>query len=159
MSGPRWLPGWRRAAIGNTCSVSLGKLMAGRLRILVTGCRGQMGRDLMEILSRTNHVTGVDHDELDIRDRQAARSLVARIHPDAVIHAAAYTDVDGGERDRELAFAVNEDGTRNIAMACREAGALMVYYSTDYVFDGTSGQPYEEDDIPSPATVYGQSKL
>lgn len=76
-----------------------------------------------------------------------------------MIHAAAYTDVDGCEVNRDLAFAVNEQGTRNVALACRDTGALMIYYSTDYVFDGTSAEPYTEGDQPAPATIYGQSKL
>jgi len=133
--------------------------MASFRRILVTGSRGQLGRDLVERLSGSYDLTGVDIDELDITDRKAALSLVDSLQPDVLIHAAAFTDVDGCESDRDQAFAVNAYGTRNLALACKEIGARMVYYSTDYVFDGTSDRSYTEEDKPDPKTVYGQSKL
>jgi len=128
-------------------------------KILVTGHRGQLGTDLMAILSETYEVIGVDLPELDIRDRDAVMDTVRHEQPQVVIHAAAYTDVDGCESDRETAMAVNSEGTRNVAQACAEIGARVIYYSTDYVFDGEKASAYVEDDIPNPGTVYGQSKL
>lgn len=128
-------------------------------KILVTGHRGQLGTDLMAILSGTCEVVGVDLPELDIRERDAVMDTVRHEQPQVVIHAAAYTDVDGCESDQETAMAVNSEGTRNVARACAEIGARMIYYSTDYVFDGKKASAYVEDDIPNPGTVYGQSKL
>ena len=133
--------------------------MARFRRVLVTGSLGQLGRDLVDMLSGIYDVTGVDIDELDITDRKAALSLVVSRQPDVLIHAAAYTDVDGCESNRDQAFAVNADGTHNLALACRETGARMIYYSTDYVFAGAADRPYTEDDTPDPVTIYGQSKL
>ena len=124
--------------------------MASFRRILVTGSRGQLGRDLVDMLSGSCDVTGVDIDELDITDREAALSFVVSLQPDVLIHAAAYTDVDGCESNRDQAFAVNADGTHNLALACKITGARMIYYSTDYVFDGTKGSAYTEDDKPNP---------
>jgi len=81
------------------------------------------------------------------------------LRPQFVIHAAAYTDVDGSESNYELAMSINDAGSRNVAIACREIGAGMIYYSTDYVFAGEKVSPYLESDTPDPKTVYGQSKL
>jgi dTDP-4-dehydrorhamnose reductase len=128
-------------------------------RILVTGCRGQLGTELMLYLSDRYSVAGVDIDELDITNKKGVMNLVSLIKPAILIHAAGYTDVDGSESNEGLAMAVNADGTENLALACRAVGAKMVYYSTDYVFDGTKGSPYIEDDIPNPQSVYGKSKL
>ncbi len=127
--------------------------------IMVTGCRGQLGRDLVASFSADHSVRGVDLDELDIRDRERTLEAIRKADPGTVLHAAAYTDVDGCEGNRELAMAVNADGAENIALACRKVGARIVYYSTDYVFDGNADRPYTEDDQTNPQTVYGQSKL
>ncbi len=128
-------------------------------RILITGHRGQLGSDLMSYFSDHYQVAGVDLPELDITNRSAVRNLITLLRPSTVIHAAAYTDVDGCESNEGQAMAVNADGTENIAKACREVGAVMVYYSTDYVFDGTKSKPYIEEDTPNPQTIYGRSKL
>lgn len=127
--------------------------------ILVTGCRGQLGRDLVALFSTEHSVRGVDVDEFDIQDRERTFEVVQKADPGVVLHAAAYTDVDGCEGNRESAMAVNADGAENIALACHKVGARMVYYSTDYVFDGKADRPYTEDDQTDPQTVYGQSKL
>jgi len=127
--------------------------------ILVTGCRGQLGRDLVASFSADHSVRGVDLEEFDIRDRARTLEAIRKADPGTVLHAAAYTDVDGCEGNRELAMAVNADGAENMALACRKVGARMVYYSTDYVFDGKAGGAYTEDDQTDPQTVYGQSKL
>lgn len=133
--------------------------MPDNSRILITGHRGQLGSDLMSYFSDRGQVAGVDLPELDITNRAAVRNLVTLLRPSAVIHAAAYTDVDGCESNEGQAMAVNADGTENIAKACREVGAVMVYYSTDYVFDGRKPTPYVEEDTPDPKTAYGRSKL
>lgn len=130
-----------------------------RDRILITGCRGQLGRDLVEYLGPTRDIVGVDIGDFDITDYRAVNDAWARHEPTVVLHAAAYTDVDGCEDNRTVAMSVNGEGTANVAMACKRRKARLIYYSTDYVFDGTSGRPYAEEDIPNPLTVYGQSKL
>lgn len=126
---------------------------------LVTGCRGQLGRDLMDLLATEHTVQGVDVEECDITDTSAVRKTISEINPTVVLHTAAYTDVDGCEAHREQAMLVNSEGTGNVAVACRNLGARLVYYSTDYVFDGTNDRPYNESDRADPITVYGQSKL
>jgi dTDP-4-dehydrorhamnose reductase len=133
--------------------------MAASGNILITGHRGQLGADLVAGLSPLHKVTGVDLPEVDICDLKQVLKAVRFARPDVVIHAAAYTDVDGCEADHEKAFEVNRDGTWNVAQACAEMGARMIYYSTDYVYDGTSATAYVETDIPNPKTVYGLSKL
>ncbi|MEW5796626.1 MAG: dTDP-4-dehydrorhamnose reductase [Candidatus Zixiibacteriota bacterium] len=133
--------------------------MAAHGRILITGYRGQLGSDLMLGLAKRYQVSGFDLPEVDIRELRAVLDIVRESRPDIVIHAAAYTDVDGCESDHDLAFAVNRDGTWNVAQACEDIGARMIYYSTDYVFDGRKATAYVESDPPHPATVYGRSKL
>ena len=133
--------------------------MAKPGKILVTGANGQLGRDLMDVLGPAHEVVGVDIDRLDIRDGRAVDAFMQEVKPNTVIHAAAYTDVDGCEKDHETAFAVNSDGTRHVARACREFGARLIHISTDYVFDGEKDKAYHEDDPTHPKTVYGMSKL
>ena len=133
--------------------------MAKPEKLLITGCRGQLGRDLISILSQEYDVIGIDLNDADICDRTAISSVIERIRPHVVLHTAAYTDVDGCESDQERATAVNAVGTRNVALACKEVSAWMIYYSTDYVFDGFNDKPYTEVDKTNPQTVYGKSKL
>jgi len=128
-------------------------------RILVTGNKGQLGTDLMTGLAGAYELSGFDIDEVDICDSRQVLDYIKAGNPEIVIHAAAFTDVDRCETDRETAMAVNAVGTENIAEACREIGAGMIYYSTDYVFDGSKGAAYIETDTPNPMTVYGISKL
>jgi dTDP-4-dehydrorhamnose reductase len=127
--------------------------------ILITGSRGQLGCELMRILSRRGPVLGVTHADLDITDRTAVPAYVKTVKPTVVIHCAAWTDVDACEIDADRAMAVNADGCRNVANACQSVGAAMMYFSTDYVFDGQKSAPYVEDDPPNPLSVYGKSKL
>jgi len=129
------------------------------VRVLVTGARGMLGSDLCEVLSDRHEVTGVDIEEGDITEPEVAGRLVGRARPQAVVHCAAYTDVDRSESEPEKAYRVNADGAGSVAAACRDAGCAMVYLSTDYVFDGKSQRPYKEDDKPAPLGVYGASKL
>ena len=128
-------------------------------RILVIGSEGQLGQELVPFYSSAYDVIGVDLEDCDIRLYSNVRACVRDVQPDIVIHAAAYTDVDECEIDQRTAMAVNAAGTENVTRACKEVGARMVYYSTDYVFDGTKQSPYVETDSIGPKTVYGKSKL
>lgn len=124
------------------------------MRIAVTGAGGQLGRDLARALVAHDAVL-LDHAALDVTDARACETALSDV--DAVIHAAAWTDVDACERDRQRARRVNVEGTRNVAAAAAEAFAVVV--STDYVFDGTLGRAYVEIDGPNPLQVYGRTKL
>jgi dTDP-4-dehydrorhamnose reductase len=104
-------------------------------------------------------VVGLGHDQLDVADRDAALQAIHQVAPDVVIHAGAWTDVDGCELDPDRAFRVNALGTRNVVEGARLTDARVVYVSTDYVFDGHSARPYVEWDATNPLSVYGRSKL
>ena len=127
------------------------------MRIVVTGAEGQLGRSLQRVLSGSDLFL-VDLPEHDVTERRIA-GTIAEFQPDLVVHAAAMTDVEGCELDPDSAFKVNALGTRNVADACRLCDAALLYVSTDYVFDGTKGEPYLELDEPNPVCVYGRSKL
>lgn len=129
------------------------------MKILVDGCNGMLGSDLMQVLKDSHQVIGTDRGEFDITDLQATMAFISNVKPDVVIHCAAYTNVDGCETEEELAYSVNALGPRNVAVACNEINAAMVYISTDYVFDGTKGASYMEDDHFNPLNIYGKSKL
>ncbi len=118
-----------------------------------------LGRDLTARLEARHQVIGADLPEVDITDARLVQQAFAGTKFDAVIHTAAFTAVDDCERQPDLAFKVNAEGTRNIAVACRDASLPMLFISTDYVFDGRKPTPYAEDDLPGPLNVYGQSKL
>lgn len=130
------------------------------MRILVTGVSGQLGYDVERELERRGieHL-GTSSRELDITDREAVERLMESYRPDAVIHCAAYTKVDLAEDEPERCWAVNADGTRNMAAACRKTGAKLLYISTDYVFPGTGERSYETGDPTGPVNTYGRSKL
>jgi dTDP-4-dehydrorhamnose reductase len=127
------------------------------VRILVTGARGQLGHELIEVLA-THELHGRDHHAFDITDRQAVVKTVEQVRPSWLINAAAYNDVDAAEGASELAFAVNASGPGYLAEAAARAGAEMIHISTDYVFDGRKGTPYTELDRADPLSVYGRSK-
>ena len=127
------------------------------MRILLTGAKGQLGCELQRVLIGEELVL-VDLPDYDVTD-PAVGQRIARHRPDCVIHAAAYTDVDGCEQNKELAFEVNAAGTRRVAEAAANAGARLVYLSTDYVFDGKKAEPYTETDDVNPINIYGLSKL
>lgn len=129
------------------------------MKILIIGHKGMLGTDLMRRLGEGHDVVGRDIDEIDITLESSCRSVIADVRPEVVVNAAAYTDVDGCESNRERCFAVNAEGVRNICLASGAAGARVVHFSTDYVFDGTKGEPYLEDDPTNPLSVYGESKL
>lgn len=129
------------------------------MKVLVTGVKGQLGYDVVNELTKRGHeAVGVDVDEMDITDGDACRQVIAEANPDAVIHCAAYTAVDAAEDNVDLCRRVNADGTRNIALVCRDLDIKMVYISTDYVFDGQGTRPWEPDDARDPLNVYGVTK-
>lgn len=127
--------------------------------VLVTGADGMLGVDLVSRLEKgPYHLMASTIDTMDILDPDQVKDSLYSLRPDVVIHTAAYTAVDRAEREQDLCMAVNHQGTRNIALVCREIDAELVYISTDYVFDGAKTSPYEETDIPHPVNVYGKSK-
>lgn len=130
------------------------------MKILVTGVKGQLGYDVVKALNaRGIGCRGVGREDFDITDSGAVSKCIFDYRPDAVIHCSAYTAVDKAEDNAELCRKVNVEGPRNIAKACKEIGAKMVYISTDYVFPGTGETPYETDDPKGPQCVYGSTKL
>jgi dTDP-4-dehydrorhamnose reductase len=129
------------------------------MKILVLGSKGQLGTELLEVLASGHAVQGVDIDDFDLTSFSDCRETVAASDPDAVVNAAAYTDVDGCETAGDLCFAVNAEGVGHMARVCGERGIKLVHFSTDYVFDGTKGKPYVEGDLCNPINAYGRSKL
>ncbi len=129
------------------------------MRVLVTGAKGMLANALLPCLASEHEVVGVDLNDFDISHEAAVQKAFRDLRPDFVYHLAAYTDVDGCEANPRLADEVNTQGTRNLARSCAESGAILLYVSTDYVFDGSSERPYWEDDATHPLSVYGQSKL
>jgi dTDP-4-dehydrorhamnose reductase len=130
------------------------------VKVLVTGSSGMLGHDLLKVLSLKGWDTfELDHHNGDVTDLNGVRRIVKEFRPDTVVHCAAYTDVDGCEKDPDRAFKVNGLGTKNVAISCREVSASMVYISTDYVFDGEKKSPYDELDKTNPINIYGRSKL
>jgi dTDP-4-dehydrorhamnose reductase len=127
------------------------------MKIVIVGARGMLGTDLMQVLA-ARAPAGFDLPELDITDAGRSRELLQDVGPDVIIHAAAMTNVDSCETHAEEAFLVNGQGTGNLAAAAYALGAKLVYYSTDYVFDGTREGGYHEQDEPNPLSVYGKSK-
>lgn len=129
------------------------------MRALITGAGGQLGTDLRRCFAGAGHeVAGLDRAALDVTDPAAVREAVAHHRPDVVLHGAAFTKVDACETEVEHAWAVNTTGTWHLARAAADAGAAVVYLSSDYVFDGTLGRPYTEFDPVAPASVYGRTK-
>jgi len=130
------------------------------MKVLVTGAAGQVGRAVVAATEAAgDDVIAADRSSLDIADRDVVLAAVSSLRPDVVINAAAYTDVDGCERDPDVAFATNAMAVRFLADACARTGAHLVHVSTDYVFDGRKGSPYQEWDDPNPLCVYARSKL
>ncbi|MGB2705628.1 MAG: dTDP-4-dehydrorhamnose reductase [Candidatus Omnitrophota bacterium] len=136
-----------------------------RRKILVTGSSGMLGTDLCNELKSEYDIVGLDISgqgdfvRCDITDKDKVVKSILNAKPDLVIHAAAWTDVDGCEREPDKARKVNEGGTRNVAKAARALDAPLVYISTDFVFDGNKKSPYTEKDAPRPLNIYSKSKL
>jgi len=125
----------------------------------VIGANGQLGLEVCNVLEGEYEVIPATREDADITNLDQVLSLVDKTSPEAIINTAAYTDVDGCEKDKEKAFLVNALGARNVAIAAREVDAKLVHISTDYVFDGTKEGPYREYDPPSPLNTYGWSKF
>lgn len=125
--------------------------------ILVVGANGMLGHDLMAILPGEVH--GIDLPDMDITSLESVQEVLERVRPEIVVNAAAYTDVDGCETNVDMAMSVNGEGVAYLAMASLSIGARLVHVSSDYVFDGSKGSPYLEDDPTGPLSVYGESKL
>ncbi len=128
------------------------------MRILVTGAEGQLGRELLHTAPTSHEVTAYGRAELDITDVDGVESEIARRKPDLIVNTAAFTAVDRAEQESELAFSVNAEGARNVSRAAMAHGARLIHISTDFVFDGARGRPYQPDDPPNPQSAYGASK-
>ena len=128
-------------------------------KILQIGTIGQLGWELLRTCAPLGEVVALDYPEVDLTDSTGLRELVQSVKPDVIINAAAYTNVDKAESEPELARAINAIGPSVLAEEAKKIDAVMVHYSTDYVFDGTKGSPYVETDQPNPLNVYGLTKL
>lgn len=129
------------------------------MKLLVTGVKGQLGYDIMRVCQKQGiEAIGVDIEEMDITNSDRVTEVITNAKVDAVIHCSAYTAVDKAEDDIETCNLVNVVGTRNIAQVCHDLDLKMMYFSTDYVFDGQGVEPWKPDDKPSPLNVYGNSK-
>jgi dTDP-4-dehydrorhamnose reductase len=129
------------------------------LKFLITACNGQLGSDATEYFSKNHEVIAYKDVELDITDKEKVFAAINDAKPDFIINCAAITNVDGCEANPELAYKVNADGAKVLALAAKNASCTLVHISTDYVFDGTGTTPYVESDIVCPKNVYGKSKL
>lgn len=134
-------------------------MAAERSTILLTGARGQLGRELAAVLPAVGEVVACDRTMLDLADRDAIVNVVRDVAPRVIVNAAAYTAVDRAERERDAAFAINAHAPAILADEARRTNALLIHYSTDYVFDGAATAPYDESAPVHPLNVYGESKL
>ncbi len=128
------------------------------MKILLTGCSGQLGRELKRSLACLGELVACDRRQLDLAKPEAVRDAVRAIAPDAIVNAAAYTAVDKAEAEPATAGAINTVAPGILADEAQRLGALLVHYSTDYVFDGAKPTPYIEDDVTAPLSAYGRSK-
>ncbi len=129
------------------------------MRLLLLGKFGQLGYELQRTLGTLGQVSAYDLPEIDLRDQDRLQQLLRTINPQVIVNATAYTAVDKAESEPEVAMAINAQAPALLAQEALSLGAVLIHYSTDYVFDGTKGKPYFEDDTPNPLGVYGQSKL
>lgn len=118
-----------------------------------------LARAVAEVLSAREQILAASHTEADLTDKNSLRRAIEAVHPDVVINAAAFTDVDACETQQEHAFRVNSEGPKNLAVLCSEFDIPLMHISTDYVFDGEKAEPYVEEDEPRPLSVYGRTKL
>jgi dTDP-4-dehydrorhamnose reductase len=130
-----------------------------RPKILVTGARGQLGFELTQLLPSHGEVTALDHAQLDLENADALRDAIRSLQPALIVNAAAYTAVDRAEREPARAEAINARAPEILAEEAKRLGALLIHYSTDYVFDGNATEPYTEDSVTNPLNAYGLSKL
>jgi len=130
------------------------------MRVVVFGRSGQLGRELVQVFRNRGHeVTAYQRADVDVTDASRVEHAIATANPDVVLNATAYNMVDVAEKEPDAAFAGNALAVRNMAVACRQADAKFVHFSTDYVFDGTLGRPYVEEDATHPVGAYAVSKL
>jgi dTDP-4-dehydrorhamnose reductase len=129
------------------------------LRILLVGCGGQVGSALAQALAPLGELHAYDRQGLDLADARSIGCAMVASRPDIIVNAAAYTAVDSAEREPDAAFAVNRDATAELARQAKAVDALLIHFSTDYVYDGEKRTPYVESDAPAPLSVYGRSKL
>ena len=131
------------------------------MRVLITGCHGQVGYCLTKQLAKqeSNEVLALDKDHLDITNQEAVNATVKEFQPTIIINAAAHTAVDKAEEQVDLSYAINRDGPKFLAQAAQDCGAAILHISTDYVFEGNKLGEYEETDETNPQGVYGKSKL
>ena len=129
------------------------------MRVAVVGARGQLGAAIVHQFSAHHHVAALDRSALDITDQAAVRTAMTRIAPDVIVNCAAYNAVDAAEDHPVEALQTNAFGVRTIARAARERQAVLVHYSSDFVFDGTTATPHTEEERPNPRSVYAMSKL
>ena len=128
-------------------------------KLLQIGTKGQLGWELLRTCAPLGQLIALDYPDVDLSDGAGLRELVRSTNPDIIINAAAYTNVDKAESEPELARAINATGPGILAEEAKKINAVLLHYSTDYVFDGTKGSPYVETDTPNPLSVYGQTKL
>ena len=128
------------------------------MKLIVLGSKGMLARDLIPMLTEEHATFPFDQDQVDITDKKRVFDVIGSMKPDLVVNCAAYNQVDQAETDHDAAFGVNADGVQHLALACEEFGSVLCHFSTDYVFDGKSTQPYQPDDQPNPISLYGESK-
>ena len=128
-------------------------------KILLLGNTGQVGWELNRSLMTLGELVAVDYPEINMADPNNIREMVGKVKPNLIVNATAYTDVDKAESEPELAMAINGTGPGILAEEAKRLGAALIHYSTDYVFDGTKGEPYTEEDPTNPINVYGVTKL
>lgn len=133
--------------------------MASPLRILLTGASGQVGGDLLPMLQSMGAVIAPTRADLDLANAQAIRTFVRDVKPDWIINPAAYTAVDKAESEPEIAYAINAEAPRALALEAAQLSIPLIHFSTDYVFDGSGTRPWVEDDPTAPLGIYGASKL
>lgn len=129
------------------------------MKILLFGKNGQLGWELRRSLAPLGQITALDYEDVDLLNADLLRQTIAELRPEIIVNASAYTDVDGAQKDREKAFAINATAPQIMAEQAKLLDAPLIHYSTDYVFEGTKGEPYTEQDPPRPVNVYGASKL
>jgi dTDP-4-dehydrorhamnose reductase len=129
------------------------------MKVAVIGANGQLGTDLVEVLSAQHDVIGLNHAEIEITDIDSVKNVLSSAKPDLVLNTAAYHIVPEAEKFPDKAFHINGTAVLNLSKICHELDIRLVHYSTDYVFDGKKRKPYTEDDCPNPLSVYANSKL
>jgi dTDP-4-dehydrorhamnose reductase len=129
------------------------------MKILLLGKNGQLGWELHRSLISFSDLVACGRRDLDLSRRDLLREGIRKLEPDLIINAAAYTDVDGAERETEIAYEVNAAAPEVLADEAQRLGAFLIHFSTDYVFDGTSGRAHQETDPPNPINTYGRTKL